>query len=235
MGSSFSSAVREATGTDKKAVNRVARRMTAGDQIRAEKKLTRFIQLMIGLVGYGAALTFLVNSNIGPSSWNVLAEGLGMQLGISFGWATNLIAVFVLLFWIPLKEMPGLGTFLNVMTLGLVADLTARFLPVSQSVAQGALLFGIGLLMLTFFDAVYLGSRYGSGPRDGLMTGAVRVTRKPIWMVRTVIELFVLSIGWLMGGTVGIGTLIVALSMGPLVQFFLRFTIVSLKCDNQDN
>ena len=231
--SSSSAAARESAKVEQKIENRVARRMTAGDQIRAEKKLARFVQLMIGLVGYGASLTFLVNSNIGPSSWNVLAEGLGKQLGISFGWATNLIAVIVLLFWIPLKEMPGLGTFLNVLTLGFVADLTARILPVSHSVAQGALLFAVGLLMLTFFDAVYLGARFGSGPRDGIMTGAVRVSGKPIWIVRTTIELIVLSIGWLMGGTVGIGTLIVALAMGPLVQFFLKRTTVSLKFDTQ--
>jgi uncharacterized membrane protein YczE len=91
---------------------------------------------------------------------------------------------------------------------------------------------GLGLLMLTFFDAVYLGARFGSGPRDGLMTGAVRVSGKPVWMVRTAIEVVVLAIGWILGGTVGIGTVLIALFMGPLVQQFLRFTTVRLDSDH---
>ncbi|KAA5832924.1 hypothetical protein F1721_17950 [Saccharopolyspora hirsuta] len=206
--------------------------MTAGEQLRAEKKAWRLVQLLVGLVGYGTALTFLVGSSLGASSWSVLAEGLSLRTGMSFGWATNLTAVVVLLCWIPLRELPGLGTFLNVVLVGTSADLAALFVPPPTSLVQQIGYLLLGLLMLTFSDAVYLGARFGSGPRDGLMTGAVRLSGgKPIWLVRTAIELVVLTAGWLLGGTVGLGTLLIALLMGPLVQQFLRVTTVRLAAD----
>ena len=213
------------------APNPVAKRMTAGEQLRAGKATWRFLQLVVGLAGYGAALTLLVQSSLGASSWNVLAEGLSLRTGLTFGWATNLTAVAVLLFWIPLRELPGIGTFLNVVMVGTAADVVARFVPEPNSLAQQLLFYALGLFMLTFFDAVYLGARFGAGPRDGLMTGAVRVSGKPIWMVRTGIEVVVLSVGWFLGGTVGFGTALIAVCMGPLVQQFLRFTTVRLECD----
>ncbi|MDA3650090.1 hypothetical protein LZ318_20890 [Saccharopolyspora indica] len=209
----------------------VARRMTAVEQFRAEKKVWRLVQLLVGLVGYGTALTFLVGSALGASAWAVLAEGLSVRSGMSFGLATSLTAVVVLLCWIPLRELPGLGTVLNVVLVGASADVAAVFVPAPSSLAQQIGYLLLGVLMLTFFDAVYLGARFGSGPRDGLMTGAVRLTGKPIWLVRTAIELIVLVVGWLLGGTVGVGTVLIALAMGPLVQQFLRFTTVRLKSD----
>ncbi|WP_228004656.1 YitT family protein [Amycolatopsis sp. YIM 10] len=212
----------------------VARRMTAGEQLRAGKKLRRLPQLVAGLVGYGISVTFLVESGLGASSWSVLAEGVSERTGLSFGWATNLIAVAVLLFWIPLRELPGLGTLLNVLLVGLSADFAVWFLPVPDSLGPRLAYFLLGLVMLTFFDAVYLGARFGSGPRDGLMTGAVRVSGKPIWLVRTAIEVVVLAIGWALGGTAGFGTLVIALAMGPLVQQFLRLTTVRLPGDHLD-
>ena len=202
------------------------------EQLRAEKKARRLLQLLVGLVGYGASLTFLVQSGLGASSWNVLAEGVSLHTGLSFGWATNAIAIAVLAFWIPLRELPGLGTLLNVVLVGLSADAVAIVLPEPASLATQMAYFAIGLAMLTSFDAVYLGSRFGSGPRDGLMTGAVRVTGRPIWVVRTTIELIVLTAGWLLGGTVGAGTVLIAVLMGPMVQFFLGFTTVRLRADD---
>lgn len=207
--------------------------MTAAEQLRAEKKGRRLLQLLVGLVGYGTSLTFLVESSLGASSWTVLTEGLSLHTGLTFGWTTNLIAVAVLLFWIPLRELPGLGTVLNVVLVGLSADLAALVLPSPHSLAQQVVYYLIGLLMLTFFDAVYLGARFGSGPRDGLMTGAVRVSGKPIWMVRAAIEIVVLAVGWSLGGTVGFGTVVIAFAMGPLVQLFLRFTTVRLDGDER--
>jgi uncharacterized membrane protein YczE len=211
----------------------VARRMTAGEQLRAEKKLRRILQLLIGLVGYGTALTFLVESSLGASSWNILSEGISLHTGLTFGWATNLTAVAVLLFWIPLRELPGVGTILNIVLVGTSADAAAHFVPTPNSLPQQLGYYFLGLLMLTFFNAVYLGARFGSGPRDGLMTGAVRACGKPIWMVRTGIEVIVLTLGWILGGTVGWGTALIALFMGPLVQYFLRCTTVPLDCDCQ--
>ncbi|WAL69069.1 hypothetical protein ORV05_15265 [Amycolatopsis cynarae] len=205
--------------------------MTAREQLRAGKKLRRLPQLVVGLLGYGVAVTLLVDSSLGASSWNVLSEGISLHTGLTFGWATNLTAVAVLFFWIPLRELPGLGTFLNVLLVGACADLSAHFVSTPDSLPGRIACYGAGLLMLTFFDAVYLGARFGSGPRDGLMTGAVRVSGKPIWMVRTAIELVVVTAGWLLGGIAGFGTVLIALVMGPLVQFFLRFTTVRLEDD----
>ncbi|MBN6033625.1 hypothetical protein JYK18_01770 [Amycolatopsis sp. 195334CR] len=208
--------------------------MTAGEQLRAGKKLRRLPQLVAGLVGYGFSVTLLVESGLGASSWSVLAEGVSERTGLSFGWATNLIAVAVLLFWIPLRELPGLGTLLNVLLVGLSADLAVWLLPAPDGLGPRFGFFLLGLVLLTFFDAVYLGARFGSGPRDGLMTGAVRVSGKPIWLVRTAIEVVVLAVGWALGGTAGFGTLVVALAMGPFVQQFLRFTTVRLPGDHLD-
>lgn len=212
----------------------VARQMSAIDQIRAEKKGRRLLQLVVGLVAYGTSLTFLVQSSLGASSWNILAEGMSLRTGLTFGWATNLTAVVVLLAWIPLRELPGLGTFLNVVLVGISADVAARWIHAPDSFGQRAAYYLVGLAMLTFFDAVYLGARFGSGPRDGLMTGAVRVSGRPVWIVRTTIELIVLTAGWILGGTVGPGTVLIAFAMGPLVQTFLRLTTVPLSRDEED-
>ncbi len=219
------------TGRTVRGSGAVARRMTAVEQWRAGKKPRRLAQLLFGLAGYGTSLTLLVESSLGASSWNVLAEGVAQHSGLTFGWATNAIAMVVLLFWIPLRELPGLGTILNVLLVGTCADLSALALPEADSPPRQLLYFLTGLLMLTCFDAVYLGARFGSGPRDGLMTGAVRLFSKPVWIVRTGIELVVLTAGWLLGGTVGFGTLLIAVVMGPLVQLFLRFTTVELVGD----
>ncbi|MEX5237328.1 YitT family protein [Kocuria arenosa] len=210
----------------------VARRMSASEQLRAEKKPRRLIQLLIGLTGYGTALALLVGSELGASSWNVLAEGIAHRSGLTFGMATNLIALVVLVFWIPLRELPGLGTVLNVVLVGAAADVAAHLIPAPATLVEQLTHYSLGLVMFAFFDALYLGARFGSGPRDGLMTGATRVTGQPLWKVRTSIEVLVVAIGWVLGGTVGAGTLILALAAGPLVQAFLRHTTVPLRIDN---
>ncbi|NUS94600.1 MAG: hypothetical protein HOQ36_19705, partial [Nocardia sp.] len=120
-----------------------------------------------------------------------------------------------------------------VVLVGAAADLAAVALPAPATLPQRLLYYAVGLIMLTWFDAVYLGARFGPGPRDGLMTGAVRVTGKPIWLVRTGIEVIVLVIGWMLGGTVGLGTVLIAVVMGPLVQLFLGVTTVRLAGDRQ--
>ena len=210
----------------------VARRMSAGEQLRAEKKPRRLIQLLIGLTGYGTALALLVGSGLGASSWNVLAEGIAERSGLSFGMATNLVALVVLVFWIPLRELPGLGTVLNVVLVGATADVAAHLLPAPATLAEQLVHYSLGALLFAFCDALYLGARFGAGPRDGLMTGAIRVTGQPLWRVRTSIEVLVLAIGWALGGTVGVGTLVLALAAGPLVQTFLRRTTVPLQADS---
>ncbi|MEV6104575.1 hypothetical protein AB0M28_07630 [Streptomyces sp. NPDC051940] len=197
-------------------------------QIRAGRKARRIPQLLAGLVGYGASVMLLVESGLGAASWNVLTEGTAASLGISFGWATNLISVLVLLAWIPLRELPGLGTLLNVAIVGFAADATAAVLPAPHGIVERGGYLVLGLVALAFFDALYLGAQFGSGPRDGIMTGLVRLTRLPIAAVRTCIEVLVAGLGWLLGGTVGAGTVLIALSMGPLVGYFLPRVAVRL-------
>lgn len=202
--------------------------LNAFAQLRAGRLGRRLPQLLIGLIGYGASVMMLVQSGLGGASWTVLSEGVSQVAGISFGWATNLIALLVLIAWIPMRELPGLGTVLNVAVVGFAADATAVLLPAADT---PALRFGYlagGLVALAFFDALYLGSQFGSGPRDGIMTGLVRVTGRPIAVVRTGIEVVVASAGWLLGGTLGLGTVVIALLMGPLVGFFLPRVTVRL-------
>ncbi|MFF1845253.1 YitT family protein [Streptomyces sp. NPDC058217] len=203
-------------------------RMNAFAQIRAGRKARRIPQLLVGLVGYGAAVMMLVRTGLGPASWNVLTEGAAKALGFSFGWTTNLISVLVLLAWIPLRELPGLGTLFNVAIVGFAADATATVLPHPRGTLAEIGYLVLGLVALAFFDALYLGAQFGAGPRDGIMTGLVRLTRLPIAAVRTGIEITVAGVGWFLGGTVGVGTVLIALCMGPLVGYFLPRVAVRL-------
>ncbi|MEW2415390.1 hypothetical protein AB0953_16970 [Streptomyces sp. NPDC046866] len=202
--------------------------MSALDQVRAGRRVRRTLQLLVGLAGYGAAVMVLVRSGLGAASWNVLTEGAAGALGISFGWATNLISVLVLLAWLPLRELPGPGTVLNVAVVGFAADATAAVLPDPQGTPARVGYLVLGLVALAFFDALYLGAQFGSGPRDGIMTGLVRITSLPVAAVRIGIDVTVAGAGWLLGGTVGAGTVLVALCLGPLVGFFLPLAAVRL-------
>lgn len=209
----------------------VLRRRNAVEQLRAGRKLRRFPQLLIGLLGYGASVMVLVTSGLGAASWSVLTEGVSRSIGVSFGTATNLIAVAVLLAWLPMRELPGVGTLLNVVLVGVAADATASIIPRPTGIVAQAVYLVLGVIGLAFFDAVYLGAQFGAGPRDGLMTGLVRLTRRPIAVVRTGIEVTVAVTGWLLGGVVGIGTVLVALTMGPLVGYFLPRVAVDIPDD----
>ncbi|MFF8648719.1 YitT family protein [Streptomyces griseoluteus] len=206
----------------------VLTRLNALAQFRAGRTTRRVLQLLVGLAGYGAAVMTLVRSGLGAAGWNVLTEGTATALGVSFGWATNLISLSVLLAWIPLRELPGLGTLLNVAVVGFAADATAAVLPPPQGTLTAIAYLVLGLVALALFDALYLGAQFGSGPRDGIMTGLVRLTRLPVAAVRTGIDVAVAGAGWLMGGTVGAGTVLVTLCMGPLVGLFLPRVAVRL-------
>lgn len=210
-------------------------RLDALAQIRTGRKARRVPQLLVGLAGYGAAVMMLVQSGLGAASWNVLTEGTARSLGISFGWATNLISLLVLLAWIPLREPPGLGTLLNVAVVGFAADATATVLPHPHGILARIGYLILGLVALAFFDALYLGALFGSGPRDGIMTGLLRLTRRPVAVVRTGVEVVVASAGWLLGGTIGAGTVLIALCMGPLVGYFLPLVAVHAPAASEDH
>lgn len=183
--------------------------------------LRRLLQLYIGLVLYGVSTALFVHANLGADPWDVFHLGVAKQLGISFGTVIILTGAAVLLLWIPIRQMPGLGTVSNVIVLGLAADATLAVLPPLESmVARSALLAG-AIVLNAIATGMYIGAGFGPGPRDGLMTGLHARTGWSLRGIRTAIELSVLLIGWLLGGKFGVGTLIYALSIGPLIQLCL--------------
>lgn len=178
--------------------------------------------LLAGLALYGMAIGLMIRSELGASPWDVLAQGVARRSGLTFGLSTVVISALVLVCWIPLRVRPGWGTVANAVLVGLFADATlALVAPTGQWLQRTGLLLG-GVVLLSFATAVYLRPRFGPGPRDGLFTGLVRRTGLPVWTVRGSLEVTVLIVGWLLGGTVGIGTLVFAAAVGPLVQVFLR-------------
>lgn len=181
----------------------------------------RMLQLLVGLILYGVALGLMVRGGIGVAPWDVLSLGIDRHTGIGYGVITNIVAVAVLLLWIPLRQRLGLGTVLNALLVGPSADLTLWLLPPMPSVWAGAPLFIAGLVLLSFATGLYISADFGPGPRDGLMTGLVKKTGWRVWIVRTVIEGSVLLIGFLLGGPVGVGTVLFAIGVGPLIGWFL--------------
>jgi uncharacterized membrane protein YczE len=185
------------------------------------RRLTRrMVQLCIGLVLFGVGIGLMLQSGLGVPPWDVLHQGLAHQLGLTVGIWSIIVSVAVLLLWLPLGEPYGPGTLLNAVIIGVMIDATAAVIPGAEStvVAWGMLLGGI--LLIGFASGLYIGANLGPGPRDGLMTGIAK--RGPsIRLTRSVIEIVVLVTGWLLGGTFGIGTILFALAIGPLVQFFL--------------
>lgn len=181
----------------------------------------RIIQLLVGLVLYGAGCALTVEAGLGVDPWTVFAQGLSIHTGIGIGWVTNILGFFVLLLWIPLHQKPGVGTIANILLVGTSMQVVLTLMPpVAGLIAQIAvLLAGIGLVALA--SGLYIGARFGPGPRDGLMTGMHARFGWPIWMCRGGVELTVLAIGWLLGGTVGVGTVLFAVLIGPLVHIAL--------------
>lgn len=183
--------------------------------------LRRIPQLLIGLFLYGVAIAMMIRAGLGVSPWDVLSQGVALQTGLAFGLVTNLIGIAVLLLWIPIREKPGIGTVLNVLLIGPSAEVGLWLIPTQTELWAQILLFAGGLTLLAFATGLYIGARFGPGPRDGLMTGIHRKYGIRIWVVRTTIEVIVLSIGWVLGGTVGLGTVAFALLIGPLVGIML--------------
>lgn len=189
----------------------------------------RLTQLYAGLTLYGVSMALLIRSGLGLDPWDVFHQGLAGHTGLSFGTVTIAVGTLVLLLWIPLRQRPGLGTVSNVVVVGLVVDATLALLPADLPLATRTALLVGGIVANGTATGLYLGARLGPGPRDGLMTGFVaRRPRFSIRLVRTTIEVAVLGLGWLLGGTVGPGTVAYALSIGPLTQFVLPRVTVSL-------
>jgi uncharacterized membrane protein YczE len=194
------------------------RRLLPSSSTRPATRARRFTQLLVGLFLYGIAIATMMQATIGIEPWDVLAQGITLRTGIPFGLVTNLVGAVVLLFWIPLRQRPGIGTVLNVLLIGPAAQFGLWAIPQPDALWARILLFAGGLLLIAVASGLYIGAQYGPGPRDGLMTGLNARTGRPIWMVRSGIEAVVLLVGWLLGGNVGWGTLAYALCIGPLVH-----------------
>ncbi len=191
--------------------------------------LIRIMRLLGGQFLYGAGLAMTVSAGLGIDPWTVLAEGLSLRTGWGIGWVTNLLGFVVLFLWVPLRQKPGLGTITNILVVGTALQLTLDVLPPARGlVAQLALLLG-GITLVALASAIYLGANWGAGPRDGLMTGLNARLGWPIWRARVTVEVTVLAAGWLLGGTVGLGTVMFALLIGPLTQVAMRILRVSTR------
>lgn len=178
----------------------------------------RLTQLLVGLCVYGIAIAAMVRAGIGVSPWDVLTQGVAKQTGLPFGLVTNLIGLLVLLLWIPIRQRPGLGTLLNVLLIGPSAQLGLLVIPAAHQLWEQILLFAGGLALLAIATGLYIGARFGPGPRDGLMTGIHRRWGWRLWAIRTSIEVVVLGLGWVLGGNVGVGTVAFAVLIGPMVN-----------------
>jgi uncharacterized membrane protein YczE len=178
----------------------------------------RGIQLVGGLLAYGIAISLLVRAGIGVPPWDVFAQGITRQTDIPFGLVVNLVGALVLLLWIPLRQKPGVGTVLNMLLIGPSAELGLWLVPQQTVPWQQGIVFAGGLALLAVASGLYIGARLGPGPRDGLMTGLHARTGLPIWVARTGIEVTVLTIGFVLGGQLGLGTLAFALLIGPMVK-----------------
>jgi uncharacterized membrane protein YczE len=186
----------------------------------------RLVQLFLGLALYGVSLALVLRAGLGLAPWDVLHQGLAGILGTTVGQMVIAVSFVVLLLWIPLRERPGFGTVANAILVGVFVDLTMVVLDDAGSwwARVALLLAGVGLNGLA--TALYIGASFGAGPRDGLMTGLVRRTGRSVRVVRTVLEVTVLAAGWLLGGTVGVGTLLYALAIGPIAHALLPvFTV----------
>ncbi len=182
----------------------------------------RLVQLYTGLALYGASSALLVRAGLGLEPWNVLHQGLAELTGLTIGVVSIVVGAAVLLLWIPLRQRPGLGTVSNVFVVGIAMDATLALVPEAHTLAVRIPLLAAGIVLNGAATGLYIAARFGPGPRDGLMTGLHRRTGRSLRLMRTAVEVAVLATGFALGGTVGVGTLLYALCIGPLAQLFLR-------------
>ncbi len=180
----------------------------------------RLIRCVLGLALFAVGISLQMNANIGAPPWDVFHQGVANQTDITIGKIIVITGCFLLLLWIPLKQKPGLGTILNALEIGLVADIALGAIPEPSSIFIQVPMALLGIVVVAIGSGLYIGSALGPGPRDGLMTGLAK-RGIPIRVGRTVLEVIVLVTGWLLGGQVGVATFAFAFGVGPLVQFFL--------------
>ena len=184
-------------------------------------KFSTFFFLCFGLSLFGLGEGLLIVSFTGASPWSVLAQGISLNVNLSIGTITLLISIVVLLLWIPLRQKPGMGTILNALIIAIMIDLCIKYVPTPSNYLYQLILAVISVIMVGVGGGIYLVSNLGAGPRDGLMIGLQKITNFPIAVVRATLEISVVSIGWYLGGTVGVGTLLFAFGIGPCVALGL--------------
>lgn len=182
----------------------------------------RWFKLLAGLICYGIGISFMKQSQLGLSPWEVLHDGLSRISGIQIGTISIYIGILVLILWIPMREKPGIGTILNILIVGTITNLTLPMIPIMSQLLLQIIWLVFGLLIIGLATALYLSSRLGAGPRDGLMMGFQRRAGWSIRLVRSIIEISVLAVGWLLHGTIGVGTLAFAFGIGPIIQLMFR-------------
>ncbi|TDZ95330.1 hypothetical protein CCUG60885_01461 [Mycobacteroides salmoniphilum] len=178
--------------------------------------------LLVGLYLYGFSMALMVRAGLGLDPWDVFHQGLSMRTGMSIGLASAVTGVVVLLAWIPLRNRPGVGTIANIVVIAVAVDSTLAWLPAPSAMAVRVAFLVGGVLLNAIATVLYVGAGLGPGPRDGLTTGLVHRTGRSVRLIRTTIEVIVVATGWLLGGNVGVGTLLYALGIGPLIQVVLR-------------
>ncbi|MDB9750723.1 hypothetical protein OAA88_02480 [Candidatus Pelagibacter ubique] len=189
--------------------------------LNLKPKISTFFFLCLGLVLFGLGEGLLIVSFVGASPWSILAQGIALNVDLSIGIITVLISIGVLFLWLPLKQKPGIGTILNAIIIGLMIDVCIKFIPTPENYLNQLILATIAVLTVGLGGGIYLVANLGAGPRDGLMVGLQKKTNLPIATVRAFLEITVMSIGWYLGGTVGIGTLLFAFGIGPSVALGL--------------
>ena len=183
---------------------------------------TRFIKLVVGLFIYGIGVAMTVDAQLGLAPWDVLAQGISKQTTLTFGYATVAVSILVLVAWIPLRVKPGLGSVMNAVMVGLVADPALTYIPTPDVYWQKLLLFFGGMVVISFATGLYISCGMGKGPRDGLNVGIAQRFKLPFWQARSIVEITVVAIGFLLGGQVREGTLIFALGIGYMNQLGMR-------------
>lgn len=202
--------------------------MSPVEQLRAGRLLRRLVQLFVGLSLYGASMAMMIRGALGLDPWDVFHVGLATHVPLSIGTLVIVVGVLLLLAWVPLRQWPGLGTIANAVWIGIATDATLAVLHEPSSLGLRAVLVLGGIALNGLAGALYIGAQLGPGPRDGLMTGISARTGWSLRLVRTSIEVTVLAVGWLLGGGVGLGTVLYAVCIGPLVQHLLPWCVVEV-------
>ena len=192
--------------------------------LNLKPKISTFLFLCLGLTLFGLGEGLLIVSFAGASPWTVLAQGISLNVDLSIGTITLFLSIGVLIFWLPLNQKPGIGTILNALIVAVMIDVSIAFIPTPENYISQLLLAFIAVLTVGLGGGIYLVANLGAGPRDGLMVGLQQKTNLPIAAVRAFLEITVVSIGWYLGGTVGVGTLLFAFGIGPAVALGLFLT-----------